>query len=347
MSYSDKPRKNYGGKRDFDNNRGNRRYSRNDRNDNRRNDRDGNRRFDRSENRRGRNDNWRNDRRDKKPFRGRDGGKQRDFKRRDFDRDDRPSRPSARGPKPDEDITGRELPRAVRAQLRTLKKENAESVMKHLAMVDRYIEEDAQRALSHAMEAVRTAGRIGPVREAAGLAAYAAEDFKKALAELRTHKRISGSDDHAALIADSLRGVGKPDKAIEAAEEQLASRKITNKEVKVDLCIALSGAYMDNEDFEAAKKALEIPELNINKGFTYSPRLFRAYAETLEALEQEKEAKKWRKQAKKAEVALGLVPDDSSIMDLLEGEEEEDETIPATAAAEALKDSELENEEEE
>jgi hypothetical protein len=55
---------------------------------------------------------------------------------------------------------------------------------------------------------------------------------------------------------------------------------------------------------------LEIPELNPAKVFSYSPPLFRAYADTLELLGRKDDAKKWFDLAKRAEVALAGTPED-------------------------------------
>ena len=52
-------------------------------------------------------------------------------------------------------------------------------------------------------------------RESLAITAYATGDFALALRELRTYRRISGSDDQIALMVDSERGVGRPDRALE------------------------------------------------------------------------------------------------------------------------------------
>ncbi|MFT4148229.1 MAG: hypothetical protein QM632_05510 [Micrococcaceae bacterium] len=277
--------------------------------------------------------------------RGPRGGQQDDFRqmrRERFNRKIEEIAGDLRGLRPDDDITGQEIPGFVRAQLRSLQPENAERVSKHLAMTLRHLAQDPTKALKHALKAVETAGRIAPVREAAGVTAYEAGEYKTALSELRTHRRMSGADDHIALIADSLRGVGKPEKAIELLEEALQENP--SHEQKVNLSIVLSGAHGDLEDYDQAKKALEIPELDKTVAFPYSPRLFRAYAEVLEELDQQDEAQQWHEAATKAEDALGLVPGDSDIVDLLDDDEDEEE-IPPNAAADAVAGKPLQREE--
>jgi hypothetical protein len=83
-------------------------------------------------------------------------------------------------------------------------------------------------------------------------------------------------------------------------------------------------ARTDLGQLDAAVSELEIAQLDINRAFSYSPRLFRAYAEALAAVGRTAEAEKWQRQAAVAENALGLdVSDDPDIIDLGWDEEEE------------------------
>src|SRR4029078_11537380 len=67
------------------------------------------------------------------------------------------------------------LDRDVRADLRSLSKPNAEIVGAHLAAAALFLDDDPRRALDHARAARARAARIGPVREAVGIAAYRAQ----------------------------------------------------------------------------------------------------------------------------------------------------------------------------
>ena len=49
---------------------------------------------------------------------------------------------------------------------------NADIVARHLVMAGRLLDEDPEAAYLHATAAAQRAGRVGAVREAAGLAAY-------------------------------------------------------------------------------------------------------------------------------------------------------------------------------
>ena len=91
-----------------------------------------------------------------------------------------------------DDVTGAELDRSVRAELASLAKPNADAVARHLVMAARLLDVDAEAAYRHAVAARDRAGRVGAVREAAGLAAYRTGRFDVALSELRAARRISG-----------------------------------------------------------------------------------------------------------------------------------------------------------
>ncbi|TLP93871.1 hypothetical protein FEF26_12615 [Nesterenkonia salmonea] len=238
---------------------------------------------------------------------------------RDLRRSNRDERD--RSPEIDEDITGKELDREASRQLGTLTDVNRKWVAKHLIMAGRLLEIDPQLAFEHALAASRRGGRLAVVREAVGLAAYAAGDYAEALRELRTYRRISGDNTHLAVMADCLRGVGKPDKAVELTQEPEAQR-LTGS-ARAELAMVLSGAYLDQDDTEAALKALEVPELDINRAYPFSPRLFAAYAEVLHTLGRTDEAEKWRARVSVAEKALGTGAfEDPEILDFDDEDEE-------------------------
>jgi hypothetical protein len=84
----------------------------------------------------------------------------------------------------------------------------------------------------------------------------------------------------------------------------------------VNLAIVTSGARLDLGENELALAELEIPELNPAKVFSYSPPLFRAYADTLELLGRKEDATKWFDLANRAEVALAGKPED--VLEIIE-----------------------------
>ena len=210
-----------------------------------------------------------------------------------------PDPEKAKSPVIPDAITANDLPLPVRVQLKTLTEENAERVARHLAMVGLLIDQDPELAHAHAMAAVSRAARIGLVHEFAGSTAYAIGDYALAIRELLTHRRISGSNEQIALIVDSERGMGRPEKALEAG--RAVDRAKISAEARVNLAIAMSGARLDRNEPELALVELEIPELNPAKVFEYSVPLFIAYAECLRELGRDAEAKKWDDLATRAE----------------------------------------------
>ena len=88
-----------------------------------------------------------------------------------------PKSPRLPEPAIPEGITGFELDRSVKNQLRTLSKENAVGVGQHLVMVAMLLDTDIVWAQAHAETAVRRAGRVPAAREALGLVAYRKGDW--------------------------------------------------------------------------------------------------------------------------------------------------------------------------
>ena len=239
---------------------------------------------------------------------------------RDLRSANRPDR--ERSPQIDDDVTGKELDRATQHQIKTLEANSAEWVARHLVMAGRLIDDEPELAFQHALAASRRGGRLAAVREAVGLTAYAAGHYGEALREFRTYRRISGSNVHLPVMADCERGLGRPDRALDVVRSEEAQD--LDAPGKVELAIVAAGARTDLGQLDAAVAELEIPQLDMNRAFSYSPRLFRAYADALAAVGRTTEADKWQKQAVVAENALGLgVDEEPDIIDLGWDEEEE------------------------
>lgn len=200
-----------------------------------------------------------------------------------------------------EDLDARELPQAARRELGSLSKNNAELVARHLAMAARVIDSDPARACAHAQAAVRRAGRVAVARETAGIAAYAAGDFALALRELRTYRRISGRDDQIALIVDSERGVGRPERAL--AEGAAVASESLPMSVRAGLAIAMSGARLDLGEADRALRELDRVPYPADQVFAWSADLAAARATVLEDLGRVEEAARWHRRAAEAEAA--------------------------------------------
>ncbi|GGR37399.1 hypothetical protein GCM10010196_34110 [Agromyces mediolanus] len=221
-----------------------------------------------------------------------------------------------------EHIRPASLEKSARAELRTLTKENADWVAVHLAAAAEFLDTDPELAHRHALSASRRGGRIGVVRETLAITAYATGDFALALRELRTYRRITGSDEQLPLMVDSERGVGRPDRALELGRS--VDRSTLPAGVQVSLAIAMSGARLDRGETELALAELEIPQLDPDRAFSYSPSLFLAYAEVLDELGREADAADWRARALRAEAALAG-PAESEVFEVFVLDEDEDE----------------------
>jgi len=201
-----------------------------------------------------------------------------------------------------DDVEPRDLDKVARGELKTLSKENADWVAKHLVMAGRLIEEEPEEAHKHALSAGRRAGRIGVVRETIAITAYTVGDYALTLRELRTYRRITGRDDQLPLMVDSERGLGRPERALELGRSVDVSTLAPA--VRVSLAIAMSGARLDLDQPDAALGELEIPQLDRRRAFEYSPALFDAYATVLEDLGRDRDAEAWRTLAERADAAL-------------------------------------------
>lgn len=226
-----------------------------------------------------------------------------------------------------------DLPKGARIELKTLTKENSDWVATHLVMAARLLDEDPGLAHQHALSAARKGGRIAIVRETLAITAYTVGDFALALRELRTFRRISGSNDQLPLMVDSERGVGRPDRALELGRS--VPRESLSPAVQAALAIAMSGARLDLGQADLALAELEIPQLDPDRAFSYSPPLFRAYAEVLDELGRTGDAASWRARADMAEAAFEEDDDDVVEIEDLDEDADEAEVIEARAVESA------------
>lgn len=191
-----------------------------------------------------------------------------------------------------DDVTGGELDTEARAELRTLPKELATKVARHLVMAGRLAEEDPGLAFDHAKAARRLASRVGIVREAAGIAAYHAGEWAEALAELRAARRLGAGDDaYLPVMADCERGLGRPERALDLIKSPEAKK--LDAMGRVELRIVESGVRRDLGQHDAAVVTLQIPELRDKRLRPWSARLFYAYADALTEAGRESEASEW------------------------------------------------------
>jgi tetratricopeptide (TPR) repeat protein len=203
----------------------------------------------------------------------------------------------------------------------------ADRVSRHLVAAGQIIDEDPELALQHAIAARRIASRIGVVREAVGLAAYAAGDWATAIAELRTYHRMSGKQTHLAEIADSERALGRPERAIDLFRG--ADRDTLDKAGAIELLIVAAGARGDLGQHDAAVAMLQVRELTADEDAEWAARLRYAYADALLAAGRREEAREWFARAAAADPE-DLTDANERLLELdgvvLEEDETEDET---------------------
>ncbi|MEO3863460.1 hypothetical protein [Acrocarpospora sp. B8E8] len=196
-------------------------------------------------------------------------------------------------PELDADITPDELDKEARDELRSLPGDLADLVASHLVATARALEqEDPERAYEHAKVARRFAGRIGIVREATGIAAYHAGQYAEALGDLRAARRMTGSDAYLPIMADSERGLGRPERALDLVKSKEAER--LDRAGRIELAIVESGARRDLGQHDAAVITLQrIPELRDPQPKPWSARLAFAYADALAHAGHEAAATDW------------------------------------------------------
>ncbi|HWS35501.1 MAG TPA: Replicase polyprotein 1ab [Actinoplanes sp.] len=214
----------------------------------------------------------------------------------------------------------------------SLAREVADKVARHLVAAGTIIDEDSELALQHAIAARRLASRIAVVREAVGLAAYAAGDWTTAIAELRTYHRMTGRQTHLAELADCERALGRPERAIDLYRG--ADVEKLEKATAIELLIVAAGARGDLGQHDAAVAMLQVGELTADGGSEWAPRLRYAFADALLAAGRREEAREWFSRA--AAVDEDQVTDAAErLLELdgvtIEGDDHEDEDEAVTA----------------
>ena len=190
-------------------------------------------------------------------------------------------------------IEPRDVPRAVRAELKGLPTELAEIVAAHLVAAGSLIEEDPELAYRHAAAARRRVARLPLVREAAAETAYAAGRYETARNEFRALRRMTGSADLVPVLADCERALGAPERALALVAE--AEPLITDPAMRIELRLVQAGARADLGQRAEALRLLA-HEIDNPVGTVPRPaqaRLRYAYASLLLAGGDEAAARRW------------------------------------------------------
>jgi tetratricopeptide (TPR) repeat protein len=147
-----------------------------------------------------------------------------------------------RGTPPRQATLPRDLVDEVR---RATRPQDQEQVLSRLSRAIELLERgDSGAAVVEAEKAKKQANRSAGVREVLGLAYYGQGRWQDAVTELKAYRRISGRPDQNHLIADSLRGLGKPHEAVPLAEEALRDRAVPAS-AKAEAVIVAAAALAD------------------------------------------------------------------------------------------------------
>lgn len=195
------------------------------------------------------------------------------------------------GPPLPEGLTGAQLDRAVRAQLKGLPEKLAARIARHMEAAGLLIDSDPETAYQHTLAAKARAPRLAVVREAAGEAGYAAGHYAEALADLRAAKRMNGATAYLPIMADCHRALGNPEQAIKLAKSPSVAN--FSAEAKAEMTIVEAGARRDLGQLDAALRVLEHAPLTSKSRGSWVVRLRYAYADTLEAAGRERDALTW------------------------------------------------------
>jgi len=216
------------------------------------------------------------------------------------DRSDEEARES-RGPWIPEEILFEDLDKSVRFELQTLPESLQERVGRHLLAAEMAIaDDDMETALAHSRQAKKLAGRVAVVREANGTIEYLAGEYAAALNELRAVRRMTGSNDFVAMMADCERGLGRPERAIEFL------KSIPTKELAPDTAIEAlmvnAGARADMGQIDAALLMLNVGSLTSLPAGDLRARMQESYSDLLDKAGRTAEAREWRGKALKSDI---------------------------------------------
>jgi tetratricopeptide (TPR) repeat protein len=157
--------------------------------------------------------------------------------------------------------------------------------------VTAYMNEDYVKAIELAEQSKHMALRSLAARELLGLAYYRAERWNDAAKELSAFRRISGSAEQNAVLADTYRALGKPERAVELCDEIDARR--VDEAVVYEGAIVAAGALADMGKLDDAIGRLEKLELQPDVAAEHHLRVWYLLAHLLESKGRFTQARGW------------------------------------------------------
>ena len=174
------------------------------------------------------------------------------------------------------------LPRDIEEDVRsTARPMQQADVLSRLARAIELLErDDAHGAVPEAEKAKAMAPRSAAVREVLGMAYYGVGRWHEALTELKAYKRMTGRLDQNHLIADCLRGLGRPEETVLLADEVLRDRSAPN-EAKAEAVIVAASALGDQARYAEALALLARAKTREDVAEDYTLRLWYARGDIL------------------------------------------------------------------
>ena len=183
------------------------------------------------------------------------------------------------------------LPRDIEEDVRrTARPTQQDDVLSRIARAIELLErDDAHGAVPEAEKAKAMAPRSSAVREVLGMAYYGVGRWHDALTELKAYKRMTGHSDQNHLIADCLRGLGRPEEAVPLADEVLRDRSAPN-EAKAEVVIVAASALADQGRYPEALSLLARAKTREDVAEDYTLRLWYARGDILAKAGRNEEA---------------------------------------------------------
>ena len=183
------------------------------------------------------------------------------------------------------------LPRDIEEDVRrTARPTQQDDVLSRIARAIELLErDDAHGAVPEAEKAKAMAPRSSAVREVLGMAYYGVGRWHDALTELKAYKRMTGRLDQNHLIADCLRGLGRPEEAVPLADEVLRDRSAPN-EAKAEAVIVAASALADQGRYPEALSLLARAKTREDVAEDYTLRLWYARGDILAKAGRNEEA---------------------------------------------------------
>jgi hypothetical protein len=141
---------------------------------------------------------------------------------------------------------------------------HAKRVLQHLTLALSALDErDGRTAIPHLQYIKSQLPRLALIREALGVALYLEEDYKTALSELATYRRLSGGVEHNHLVADALRAIGQGQDKIPGLIRDMENEDATDvtDEARYEGRIVWASWLAETGDIGAARAVLT-PTLN-------------------------------------------------------------------------------------